>query len=144
MNTKEETTINDRVQQIINHYNLNKNSFSKKIGLSGNMTITNIVSGRKNKPSYDVLRKIAEAFPINLHWLILGEGHMLLDAEDELERESKMDKIRKIANDIVQSPEKYEKDPVFAKYLENERNKAIITHQDEFLFKFKKSDLDRS
>ena len=126
MNTKEETTINDRIQQIIDHYNLNKNSFSKKIGLSGSMTITNIVSGRKSKPSYDVLRKIAETFPINLTWLILGKGSMLLDTGDELE--SYDFEVDNIVNTIMRSPEKFEKNPIFAKYLENERNKAIVEH----------------
>ena len=135
----EQTTVNDRIEQIINHYNLNKNSFSKEIG-TGSMTITNLVSLRKSKPGYDILRKIAERFPINLNWLILGKGPMLLGDEDELERNDETDKI---AHAIVRSPEKFEKNPLFAKYMENERSKAVIAHQDEFLLKLKKSGLDK-
>ncbi len=140
MSSKQETTINERIQQIIDHYNLNKNSFSKRIGLSGNMTITNIVSGRKSKPSYDVLRKIAEAFPINLSWLILGKGPMLLNAGNE--SESYDIEVDDIVNTIMRSPEKFEKHPMFAKYLENERYKAVVEHQDELLLKIKKQDSD--
>lgn len=140
MGTKRETTINDRIEQIITHYSLNKNNFSKEIGLSNNMTITNIVGSRKSKPGYDVLRKIAERFPVNPSWLLMGKGPMLLDAEDELEREDT--EIDKIANAIVRSPEKYEKNPVFAKYLENERNKAIVANQNKLLLKLKKLGLD--
>ena len=140
-NTEEQTTVNDRVQQIIDHYNLNKSSFSKAIGLSGSMTISNIVGKRQSKPGYEVLQKIAKRFPINLAWLILGEGPMLLGAEDELKRgKTKIDKIVEL---ILECPEEFEQHPVFAKYLENERNKAIIANQNEFLLKLKKLDLDQ-
>ena len=140
VNTNEQTTVNDRIQQIINHYNLNKSSFSKAIGLTGSVTITNIVSGRKSKPSYDVLRKIAEAFPINLSWLILGKGPMLLNAGNELE--SYDIEVEDIVNTIMRSPERFEKHPMFAKYLENERNKAIVENQNELLIKYRKLGLD--
>ena len=138
---REETTINERVQRIIDHYNLNKSSFSKAIGLNNNMTITNIVSGRKNKPSYDILRKIAARFPVNLNWLILGKGLMLLDAEDDMESDGF--KVEKIANDILRFPEKYEENLIFSKYIEGKCDKAIIANQNEFLLKFKKLDLDQ-
>lgn len=104
------------------------------------MTITNIVSDRKSKPSYDVLRKIAETFPVNLSWLILGKGPMLLNAGKELE--SYDIEVDDIANTIMRSPERFEKHPMFAKYLENERNKAVVAHQDELLLKIKGLGLD--
>lgn len=56
------TSINDRIIDIINHFRLNKNSFSSKIGLKNNVTIGNIVGGRLNKPSYDIIKKILLSF----------------------------------------------------------------------------------
>lgn len=122
----EKETVNDRIQKIIDHYSLNKSSFSKAIGLGNSMTITNIVTGRKNKPSYDVLRKIVEHFPINPSWLLVGKGAMILDAKEELENEAM--EVDKIVNAILQFPEKFEKNLMFAKYMENERHKAIVEH----------------
>jgi transcriptional regulator with XRE-family HTH domain len=73
-------SINQRIVEIIKYYNLNKNSFSKKIGLQNNTTIGNIVTGRMNSPSYDVICKILHAFDgISVKWLILGEGEMIED-----------------------------------------------------------------
>ena len=139
MTIKEETTINDRIEQIIYHYKLNKSSFSREIG-SSSMTIINIVTGRKSKPGYEILRKIATRFPVNTDWLLLGKGPMLRDTEDAVKSDEF--EVDKVADDIVQSPEKYEKNLVFARYLESKCDKAIIAHQDEFLLKFKKMDLD--
>lgn len=71
-------SINDRIELIIKELGFNKNSFSKKIGLDNNTTITNIVSGRRSKPSYDLLNKIILSFDsINSEWLLTGEGPML-------------------------------------------------------------------
>ena len=136
----EETTINDRIEQIIYHYKLNNSRLSKKIGLKSSTTINNIVSGRRSKPSYDVLRKIAEHFPVNPSWLLLGKGPMLLDAENDL----KSNKIggKEIVEIILETPEEFEKNPAFAKYLESKCYKAVVEHQDEMLLKFKKSGLD--
>ena len=136
MDTKKETTINDRIQQIIDHYNLNKNSFSREIGLGNNMTITNIVGSRKSKPGYDVLRKIAECFPVNPGWLLTGKGAMFTDTEDALKSEDI--ETERIANAIVHAPEKFEKNPVFARYLESKCANAIVANQNELLLNFKK------
>jgi len=56
---------------------MNKNSFSVKIGLANNVTVGNIVSNRLNKPSFDVIEKILQAFDsISPDWLLLGKGPM--------------------------------------------------------------------
>ena len=71
-------TINFRISQIITYFGMNQNSFSKKIGMDNNVTIGNIVKGRKNKPSYDVIEKIILTFDsINSDWLITGKGEMI-------------------------------------------------------------------
>ena len=141
MNTNEETTINDRIGQIIYHYKLNNSSLGKRIGLNSGGTITNIVSGRKSKPSYDILRKIAEVFPVNTDWLLLGKGPMLRDNEDDTEN-NKME-MDKIVEMILESPEEFEKNKAFASYIERKCDKAIIAHYDN-LMKSAMSDIDLS
>ena len=69
--------INERIELIIKELGFNKNSFSKQIGLTSNTVLQNILGGRKNKPSYDVLSKILLTFDsIDANWLITGEGDM--------------------------------------------------------------------
>lgn len=68
-------SVTQRVKHIINHYGLNTNSFSKKIGA----TTSTIVSmlDKDTNPSVETINKILNAFPsINLNWLIKGDGNM--------------------------------------------------------------------
>lgn len=83
------TSINDRITDIIIYFKLNKNSFSSKIGLKNNVTIGNIVGGRLNKPSYDIIKKILLSFDcINAEWLITGKGQMLKNEPASKQRSS--------------------------------------------------------
>lgn len=67
----------ERIQKIIEEEGLNKNSFSKAIGLTNNVTITRIIN-EKRSPSRSTCEKIVTAFPkYNLKWLLTGEGEML-------------------------------------------------------------------
>lgn len=70
-------TINERIQQIIKHLELNNNSFSKQIEVNPTV-IHNIIKGR-NAPSYDILNKISLSFD-NIYptWLLTGKGEMLV------------------------------------------------------------------
>ena len=62
---------------------LNKNSFSKAIGMTNNVTITRIIN-EKRSPSRSTCEKIAKAFPkYNLHWMLTGEGNRLNGSIDE-------------------------------------------------------------
>lgn len=55
---------------------LNKNSFSKAVGMTNNVTITRIIN-EKRSPSRSTCEKIAKAFPkYNLNWILTGEGNM--------------------------------------------------------------------
>jgi Helix-turn-helix. len=68
--------IQDRILQIIEHSGLSRNAFSNKTGIQP-QTLHHIVSGRRTKPSFDVLEKIATTFPeIDLTWLLTGEYEM--------------------------------------------------------------------
>lgn len=74
--------INERIMQLISHLGMNKNSFSLKIGLTNGTIIGNIVSGRLNKPSFEVIYKIIKSFDdINGDWLLTGRGEMLKGTE---------------------------------------------------------------
>ncbi len=69
--------VSERIKMIIDYYGENKNTFSKKIGLSNNVTIGRIINENR-KPSYEILSKIATNYPeINTKWLLVGEGEMI-------------------------------------------------------------------
>jgi hypothetical protein len=77
------TTINERVQLIIDkYYSRNVTAFSRDIGVS-QATIAAIVSGKMNKPSSITLTKILSVNIVKLNpdWLLTGEGEMLRDDE---------------------------------------------------------------
>lgn len=95
--TNNKLMVNDRIQQIIDSKGFNKNTFSAKIGLSNNVTVGNIVGGRRSSPSYEVLLKIAEAFPdINPGWLLTGNGNMYVQDIKVEEPETVREHQRKV------------------------------------------------
>ena len=66
----------ERIQQIIDHENLNISSFAKKIGVV-DQTIRGIVIQKRNKPGYDLIVKILQTFNwVDPEWLILGKGEI--------------------------------------------------------------------
>lgn len=71
-------SINERILQIIvNQYNNNQKKFAESIGYSAQV-IFNIVSGRKTKPSFEVLNAIISTNDdIDAGWLLTGRGSML-------------------------------------------------------------------
>ena len=71
------TEAGKRIKKIIKYFDLNKNSFSKEIGMSSNVTIGRILNEERN-PHTSTLKKIVKRFPqINYNWLRSGEGDML-------------------------------------------------------------------
>lgn len=80
----------ERIQKIMDEEGLNKNSFSKAIGISNNVTITRIIN-EKRSPSRSTCEKIVSAFPkYSLTWILTGEGNMLTDTTS-LDEASKID-----------------------------------------------------
>lgn len=72
--------VNQRVLQLIAHYNLSKSAFAQKTGVSPPV-ITHISTGR-NKVGLDVVQKILQAFPdLSPEWLLLGSGEMIKQEE---------------------------------------------------------------
>jgi transcriptional regulator with XRE-family HTH domain len=67
--------VNDRLKKLIEELGYNPTSFSKALGLKSNVQISNIVSGRLSKPSFETLELIHSFFDnINFDWLITGRG----------------------------------------------------------------------
>jgi len=79
--------IDDKIKAIIQHFNMNNFSFSKRIGVTGT-TVDSIVNGRpqpdgtrkKTKPGYDVLTSIINEFDINPDYLF-GKSAIMLQSE---------------------------------------------------------------
>lgn len=77
METK--TTIAQRIEKLIDELGMNKNSFSRAIGLDHNTTIGQIIKKGSN-PSWDVFERIIATYPnISLEWITQGEGPMFVD-----------------------------------------------------------------
>lgn len=77
-NLNEISPIGERIRAIIKYYKLNKNSFSKILGLNDNSLINRIVNDPNRGTSLDMIQKIAINFPdISLKWLILEKGNMV-------------------------------------------------------------------
>lgn len=77
---EDKTSINDRIQSIINEiYNGNVSKFCREVGVK-QPTMNTILGERKSKPSYDILHAISNAIAlksISIEWLIAGRGSML-------------------------------------------------------------------
>jgi len=106
------STIKDRILEFIDYKGITKNKFESKCGLASRY-VSNI--GRAIQS--DVIEKIILTYPeINLEWLVLGKGEMLMDdkkqprdyqTREELPKELKEDLAiyRKMVvnfNDIVE------------------------------------------
>ena len=71
-------SVNDRILYLIDsQLSGNKKKFAERIGFAPQV-VFNIVSGRKSKPSFDVLEAIISSFDeISPEWLLTGKGAML-------------------------------------------------------------------
>ena len=71
-----EKLVNDRISELIEAIGKSIGAFSSQIGVAPPV-LYNIVSGRRSKPSFELLEKIVDAVPdLNLAWLIKGYGNM--------------------------------------------------------------------
>ncbi|MFO7723437.1 MAG: helix-turn-helix transcriptional regulator [Bacteroidales bacterium] len=75
-------TITERIREIIEKKGLTASSFADKLGVQRS-GMSHIFSGR-NKPSLDLIMKIAEVFPdVDIGWLVLGTGSGVREIEPE-------------------------------------------------------------
>lgn len=74
--------VNERIEMILRHFNLNQKQLAKQAGLPEN-TLSNAKKG-KNVPNLEFFNSIYKALPtIHTHWLYMGDGPMLADAADK-------------------------------------------------------------
>lgn len=65
----------ERFKQLLKEKNLTAARFAELIQVNAS-AMSHILNGR-NKPGFDVLEKIVQAFPdVNLNWLISGQGNI--------------------------------------------------------------------
>lgn len=73
--------INERIKLIIEGLETNNNAFAKVLNVNPVVT-HNIISGRRTKPSYDVLEKILLTYDnISAEWLLRGVGKMFINRD---------------------------------------------------------------
>jgi len=76
--------VDERIKGLIEHYEHNVSSFSKAIGLTGNVTIHKIVKG-ESAPSFATLLKIKETYPaVNIDWILNGDGDMFIKNQKDI------------------------------------------------------------
>lgn len=104
------TNISERIFYIIeNQYNGNKKKFAESINFSPQV-ISNIVSGRKSKPSFDVLKAILSTNDdINAEWLLTGvEPIYKHNYEAEFQKDPFHKKLFNIKDNLNPEPPKLE------------------------------------
>lgn len=75
-----ETTVNERIKQLLQKKGISANALSKAIGMP-QVTVNNYVLGRR-KVSFELIEKIAVTYPdVNRAWLLTGEGEMLMHSD---------------------------------------------------------------
>jgi len=76
----------ERFKQLLEEKNLTATRFAALIKVNAS-AMSHILNGR-SKPGFDVLDKIAQAFPdVNLNWLISGKGSLYNSDKTEMQRE---------------------------------------------------------
>ena len=90
------SSIADRINFILKHYNITAGDFADKLGIQKS-SVSHLLSGR-NKPSFQFLIKLLKAFPdINLNWFISGDGDIFKNTAPipEYENLTDFEKIEK-------------------------------------------------
>jgi len=96
--------IEKRLQLIMASNRLNATSFADRIGVQRS-NLSHILNGR-NKPGYDFLLKVIEAFPnVNTHWLITGEESTTVAPNISNETQIKSEPAKEVASTLnIQKP----------------------------------------
>lgn len=112
---KKNTKISERILQIIENENINKNNFATNLKYSRSQAIYDILN-EKSKPSYDFFKRFADSeysAKYNIEWLLTGEGEMLKNSKNNAEQsevEQKYYKLLEDQNQILKIKlEEYEK-----------------------------------
>ena len=73
-----ETSVGQRFSQLIQQLGMSKNAFA--MSLDKTATVIQHLVDERNKPGFDLMRKVFEVYPnVSKDWLLMGEGPMLLN-----------------------------------------------------------------
>ncbi len=75
-----EKTSNERLQELIDKSGLSQNEFANYIKV-GIRTLEKYIGEDPIKINPSLTKKLSKAMPINLYWLLFGEGNMLTNSE---------------------------------------------------------------
>ena len=80
---EESGNVHDRIAALVYHFcKGNATAFGRGADIQSGV-LAGITSGRRNKPSFDVVQKILTGYPsVSPRWLIFGLGPMLLEGEE--------------------------------------------------------------
>lgn len=77
-----ESSISDRLRNVIGNLGLSDSQFADKCGIS-RPTLSLILSGKNKKISDVLLKQIHETFPqVSIMWLLFGEGQLNINKEN--------------------------------------------------------------
>lgn len=96
-----QTTVNERIKYFYSEYlKMRQVDFSKKLRITKS-AISNLDNG-ENAPSYRILESIVIHYPmLNGHWLLTGNGNMLLDSEKAINTSIQQNVNGNQANGVV-------------------------------------------
>jgi len=93
-------TINERLLKVMNHYNFNRNSMARALGVNL-MTMSYILTGRTKTVNSDILASIVKNLPdVNIEWVITGQEEMLKN-HVEIKNVIKDKALNEIMNDKI-------------------------------------------
>ena len=96
-----ESTINERIREIIKYYGLSASMFAKTINIP-QTTISNILT-KNTEPGYKILSAISNHFKlISSEWLLHGEGEMLKQDTPYMEQPLEADS-RNLSDSVLES-----------------------------------------
>ena len=75
----DDKTVGQRFTELISHLGISKNAFAASLDKTA--TVIQHLVDERNKPGFDLLKKVFEVYPnVSKDWLIEGKGSMLTDA----------------------------------------------------------------
>ncbi|MCU0349915.1 MAG: helix-turn-helix domain-containing protein [Flavobacterium sp.] len=92
-----ETTLGQRVEIILNHFNLTKSELARITGVTPT-NISDILSGKSKNPQRTFYVDISKKLNISLEWLMTGEGNMI---KSDYLKENTGDNSEQIIKDLL-------------------------------------------
>ncbi|CAL2092143.1 hypothetical protein [Tenacibaculum sp. 190524A02b] len=122
--------ISERIEMIMKHFKENRNTFSKKIGLTNNVTIGRIIN-EDRKPSFDILNKIAVNYPeVDCNWLLTGKGKLIKEEKNVIVNSSTNDlNVIETLEFLLKHNETFLKDKSFKNYIKMNMEYLLIDEE---------------